>query len=372
MHKWLLILLIASISCSNPQPAQYQIMDNSDVGVEDSVRTAIVHSIPNSVLEAWNNISMNSDTSSSGMVIIPEGNYKMGGDGQQADRDEFPKRLVSVSSFKMDVNEITNVQFREFVEATGYKTTAELKPDWEEWKLILPPNTPKPPDNVLVPGSLVFTPPAEPVPLDNIGRWWSWVVGANWMHPVGPGSDIDQLDAHPVVHISWYDATAYAKWVGKRLPTEAEWEWAARGGLDNNIYPWGNEHIDSGAVKANSWTGRFPNENTERDGHYGTSPVASFEPNGYGLHDMAGNVWEWTNDWYHDMTYEVMSDSSHLHNPMGMMESFDPYEPMIPKKTIRGGSFLCNDAYCTGYRVARRMKSSRDSGAGHLGFRLVK
>ena len=372
MHKWSFLILIISISCSQPKPYQEEIIYDPSLGLEDSLRSTQIHSIPISVQEAWENIKIKPDTSSVGMATIPKGSYLMGGDGAQADRDEFPKRDVTISSFKMDVNEVTNTQFREFVEATRYKTTAELKPDWEEWKLILPPGTPKPPDNVLVPGSLVFTPPTQPVPLDNIGRWWSWVVGANWMHPHGPGSNIVGLDLHPVVHISWYDAMAYAKWVGKRLPTEAEWEWAARGGLENNIYPWGNEHIDSASVKANSWTGQFPNGNTERDGYYGTAQVASYEPNGYGLYDMAGNVWEWTSDWYHDMTYEVMNDTGHLNNPRGMHESFDPNEPLIPKKTIRGGSYLCNDVYCSGYRVARRMKSSRDSGAGHLGFRLVK
>jgi formylglycine-generating enzyme len=307
--------------------------------------------------------------SAEGMVWIEGGTFLMGADNDQARRDEYPKHQVTVKGFYMDAHEVTNAQFRKFVEATGYITTAEKKPEWEELKKQLPPGTPKPSDDVLVASSLVFTPPDQPVQLTNAGQWWSWVAGADWQHPEGPGSSIQGKDNYPVVHISWDDAVAYCRWAGKRLPTEAEWEWAARGGKQDNIYPWGNENIDQGKVKANSWQGQFPNNNTQRDAFYGLSPVASFGPNGYGLYDMAGNVWEWCSDWYHAGYYQAVSTGAN--NPQGPSQSFDPDEPTVPKKVVRGGSYLCNDSYCSGYRVAARMKSSRDTGLSHTGFRCV-
>jgi formylglycine-generating enzyme required for sulfatase activity len=307
--------------------------------------------------------------SAKGMVWIEGGTFLMGADNKQARQDEYPKHQVTVKGFYMDTHEVTNAQFRQFVEATGYITTAEKKPDWEELKKQLPPGTPKPSDDVLVASSLVFTPPSEPIQLTNVSQWWSWVAGADWQHPEGPSSNLQGKEQHPVVHISWDDAVAYAQWAGKRLPTEAEWEWAARGGQKDNIYPWGNENIDQGNVKANSWQGQFPNNNTQRDAFYGLSPVASFAPNAYGLYDMAGNVWEWCSDWYHAKYYQTVSNG--VNNPQGPSASFDPDEPTVPKKVVRGGSYLCNDSYCSGYRVAARMKSSRDTGLSHTGFRCV-
>jgi formylglycine-generating enzyme len=313
----------------------------------------------------------NEHASHKGMVKIESGAFQMGGDNNQASADEYPKHKVTVNSFWMDQTEVTNRQFEEFVKATGYITTAEKKPDWEEIKKQVPPGTPKPEESMLVPASLVFSSPSQTVSLTDYSKWWTWKEGADWKHPHGPDSNIKGKENFPVVHVSWYDAQAYCKWAGKRLPTEAEWEWAARGGLVNNIYPWGNEPIDAGKPKANTWQGQFPNKNTLRDGFYFTAPVKSFPPNGYGLYDMAGNVWEWCADYYNADYYKKINKPDGIRNPNGPEKSFDPQEPYAIKRVLRGGSFLCNDSYCSGYRVARRMKSSEDTGTEHTGFRCV-
>lgn len=303
------------------------------------------------------------------MVLIPKGEYLMGGNNEQADPDEFPKHTVKVDQFWMDKHEVTNSDFEKFVKSTNYITVAEKKINWEQIKKQLPPGTPKPAESLLLPGSLIFQPTAGPVPLDNVGQWWHWTLGADWRHPEGPNSNISTRMNHPVVHISWEDAKAYAQWAGKRLPTEAEWEWAARGGKNDPIYPWGNEPAEKSNKKANFWQGFFPYQNTSLDGFVGTAPVQSYEANGYGLFDMAGNVWEWCSDWYRFDAYEGKGQKI---NPKGPGTSFDPKEPYTPKRVIRGGSFLCNDSYCSGYRVSRRMKSSEDSGSSHTGFRCVR
>lgn len=322
--------------------------------------------------KAFNKIKFNGDTSTAGMVYIPGGKFSMGGDNEQASPDEFPKHEVTIDSFWMDEHEVTNAQFAEFVQATGYVTEAELKPDWEELKKQLPPGTPKPDEAVLVPSSLVFFARSNDVDLNDYSQWWKWVPGASWRYPEGPGSSIAGKEDYPVIHISWNDAMAYCKWSGKRLPTEAEWEFAARGGLRNNIYPWGNEHINKGKAKANSWEGRFPSFNSSFDGFPGLAPVKSYSPNAYKLYDMAGNVWEWCSDWYHSDYYKTINLAGGIKNPVGPKESHDPAEPYTPKKVARGGSFMCNDSYCSGYRVARRMKSSADSGMSNMGFRCVR
>lgn len=312
----------------------------------------------------------NKEVKADEMVWIEGGTFMMGGDDKQARDDEFPKHEVTVSGFYMDIHEVTNAQFLEFTEATGYVTEAEKKPDWEEIKKQLPPGTPKPDDSVLVPASLTFFAPNHPVNLNNNAAWWAWTLGANWRHPQGPDSSMEDKLNFPVVHVSWNDVMAYCKWAGKRLPTEAEWEFAARGGLIDNIYPWGNEDIDTGKIKANSWQGKFPNINEEKDGFYTSAPVKTFAPNAYGLYDMAGNVWEWCSDTYHYDYYKMIKGASV--NPKGPNESYDPNEPGVYKKVTRGGSFLCNKEYCSGYRVAARMKSSVDTGMEHTGFRCVK
>lgn len=306
-----------------------------------------------------------------GMVLLPAGEFEMGGDNEQASRDEFPKHRVRVDSFYMDQTEVTNAQFRRFVEATGYITTAERKPDWEELRKTLPPGTPRPPDSVMQAASLVFKTTTGPVDLRDYSQWWSWQAGADWKHPQGPGSNIDGKENYPVVHVSWDDAVAYCRWAGRRLPTEAEWEYAARGGRLNQIYPWGNEHINAGKPKANSWEGSFPYFNQKKDGFERSAPVKSFAANQFGLYDMAGNVWEWCSDWY-DADYYQSLVAGTAYNPQGPARSNDPAEPHTPKRILRGGSFLCNDSYCSGYRVARRMKSSPDTGLEHTGFRTVK
>ncbi len=300
------------------------------------------------------------------MVWVPGGTFRMGSEVPMF-ADARPIHDVEVDGFWMDATEVTNAEFARFVEATGYRTLAERTP--------LPADNPGVPPELLVPGSIVFAPPAGPVPLDNPLRWWQFVPGASWRAPQGQGSSIEGREDHPVVHVAYEDALAYAAWAGTRLPTEAEWERAARGRLIGAEFVWGSEppsHHDD--AHANLFDGRFPDRNTEADGYALAAPVRAYPANDFGLYGMSGNVWEWTSDWYRPDTYAVRMagrDGAPVRNPGGPSTSYDPEEPGVPKRVQKGGSFLCTDEYCGRYRPGARGKGAPDSGANHVGFRTV-
>jgi formylglycine-generating enzyme required for sulfatase activity len=308
-----------------------------------------------------------------GMVWISGGIYDMGAsDGDRmALPHEKPKHTVKVDGFYMDETEVTNAQFSKFIEATNYITTAERPVDWELIKQQLPPGTPKPHDSLLLPGSLLFKKTKESVPnLYDFSQWWRWTNGANWKQPEGKGSSIDGKDNHPVVHVSYEDAMAYCHWAGRRLPTEAEWEFAARGGKRDKIYFWG-DLTDKLSSYVNSWEGEFPVDNTQADGFEKSAPVKTYPPNGYGLYEISGNVWEWTSDWYSSQYYQYCRENSITNNPKGPNEAFNPNNPYVDERVIRGGSFLCNASYCASYRVSSRMATDPNTSLEHLGFRTV-
>lgn len=309
--------------------------------------------------------------STEGMRWIPAGEFTMGTDASHGMANERPAHRVRVNGFWMDEHPVTNAEFARFVAATAYVTTAERAPDWEEIKLQVPPGTPKPDASLLVAASLVFVPPSGPVPLDDVSAWWQWTPGASWRHPEGPGSTVDDRATHPVVQVSWDDAAAFAKWAGKQLPTEAEWELAARGGLEGRRFNWGDDVRPSGAHMANTFQGAFPYRQTAEDRFSGTSPVKSFPANGYGLYDMAGNVWHWTADWYRATTFTDRASQGLCDNPTGPDSSVDAESP-APRRVIKGGSFLCHESYCESFRPSARRGTAPDTGSSHVGFRLVR
>ena len=305
------------------------------------------------------------------MVLIPGGQFTMGSDRHYP--EEAPAHRVSVDGFWIDLHPVTNAQFQAFVEATGYRTLAEQPAD----PALYPGADPA----ALAPASAVFAPPASPVDLTDPYQWWSSVPGANWRHPGGPATSLRNRLDHPVTHLAWADALAYAEWVGKQIPTEAEWEYAARGGLPGSEFAWGEELTPGGRYMANTWQGEFPHQNLGLDGYAGTSPVGAFPANGYGLHDMIGNVWEWTSDWYSEYRRLICSAPaccgapSRLVNPVGGREA-DSVESGqlragIPRKVIKGGSHLCAPNHCRRYRPAARVPQPIDTATCHLGFRCV-
>jgi formylglycine-generating enzyme required for sulfatase activity len=299
--------------------------------------------------------SANAETLHAGMVWIPGGSFTMGSDAADAPANEHPARRVPLDGFWIDVTVVTNAQFARFVAATSYLTTAERPVDWATIAAQSPPGTPKPPDEQLKPGSMVFTPPDHPVDLRHLANWWTWTVGANWRHPAGPDSGIAGKDSLPVVQVSWEDASAYAAWAGKRLPTEAEWEYAARGGTTTR-FPWGDAfdiHL------ANTFTGSFPYQDTGADGYAGLAPVGSFPPNGYGLYDMGGNAWNWCSDLYRDRGDD------------GACCSAVAAASAVTVRVIKGGSFLCCAEYCESYRPTARRGTPSDTGMSHIGFRCA-
>jgi formylglycine-generating enzyme required for sulfatase activity len=301
-----------------------------------------------------------------GMVWIPGGEFAMGST-DPAMTDAQPVHRVLVDGFWMDATEVTNRAFSAFVKATGYRTVAERTPRAEDF-----PGAP--PEN-LVAGSVVFTPPGGPVPLDSHFRWWQYRAGASWRRPEGPGSSVERRMDHPVVHVAIEDVEAYARWARKRLPTEAEWEFAARGGLASRHFVWGDEFTPGGRLMANTFQGHFPDRNSVDDGFAATAPVGSFAANGFGLFDMAGNVWEWVSDWYRVDHFTALARAGTVvRNPRGVdqRDSLDPDEPGIAKRVMKGGSFLCTDQYCTRYDPGSRGKGAPDTGTNHLGFRLVR
>jgi sulfatase modifying factor 1 len=297
-----------------------------------------------------------------GMAWIPGGRFWMGTNHME---DAQPVHKVEIKGFWIDRNDVTNEEFARFVKATGYVTIAERPLDPKEFPNLA--------SDELSPGSVVFTPPDGPVPLDHPLVWWSFVRGANWRHPDGPNSSLRGKEKYPVVQIAWPDAVAYAKWAGKRLPTEAEWEFAARGGRDRETYAWGNELNPKGKWMANTFQGHFPDKNTSEDGYAGVAPVASFPPNDFGLYDMSGNVWQWVSDWYRPDYYaQLQQDGSIATDPHGPKDSFDPQEPGVLKRVQKGGSYLCTDQYCERYMPGARGKGDPETGTNHLGFRCVR
>ncbi|MFK7748589.1 MAG: formylglycine-generating enzyme family protein [Kordia sp.] len=284
---------------------------------------------------------------------------------------EKPAHKVTVDGFFIDATEVTNKQFRAFVEATNYVTVAEREIDWEVMKKELPPNTQKPHDSILQPGSLIFNKHVNAVVnMQNYGQWWTWKVGANWKRPQGPGSSIEGQDDYPVVHIAYEDALAYCKWANRRLPTEAEWEAAAQGTQTDATFTWGN---DSQLLnkKANTWQGVFPTVNKPIDGHKYIAPVKSFEPNTIGLFDMSGNVWELTSDLFNINYYKKLDSDKTVINPKGADKAFNPENPYAKERVIKGGSFLCHASYCASFRISSKMGFSPDSSSDHVGFRTV-
>ena len=343
-------IFLISFGCQQKQTAAEK--------TADSLAHCIADGIPSRAAAISNAVNVNQgkdDTTD--MKWIRGGKFLMGADEFP---DSRPMHEVVVDGFYIDEHEVTNAEFARFVVATNYKTVAE--------RPLNPADYPGVPADKLVPGSAVFTPTVTSVSLDNPLQWWNYVPGASWSQPEGKGSSVKGRENYPVIHVSYEDAAAYAKWAGKRLPTEAEWEYAAQGGKGNHTYYWGDELKPANKWTANIYQGNFPDKNTKEDGYEGAAPVKSFPPNSYGLYDMDGNVWEWCQDLYRPDYYQ----KSVAKNPQGPKDSYDPDEPNAVKRVQRGGSFLCSDDYCIRYKAGSRGKGEVSSGSNNLGFRCVK
>jgi sulfatase modifying factor 1 len=363
-HIFLLVLCICGIAQNRSARSQSSAVTNSNPAQCD--RGVSRHTLQPAALVETAEIFDTSSSATShdappGMVWIPGGRFWMGTDHME---DAQPVHQVEVKGFWMDRTDVTNKEFSRFVEATGYVTIAERRLDPKDFPSLAP--------DELAPGSVVFTPPTGPVSLDHPLAWWRFVRGADWQHPQGPGSNLAGKEKYTVVQIAWPDAVAYAKWADKRLPTEAEWEFAARGGRDRQTYAWGNELNPRGKWMANTFQGHFPDKNSSEDGYAGVAPVASFPLNEFGLYDMSGNVWQWVSDWYRPDYYAQLQRDEVASNPQGPPDSFDPQEVDIAKRVQKGGSFLCTDQYCERYMPGARGKGDPDTGTNHLGFRCVR
>lgn len=369
--RWVLLCVavgaaIASYTLFKVKPTEMGVSKTKSES-DTSIHNAFLATVPNPIPKL--------PTAPPGMLWVPGGEFSMGCDIEAESlcglpgvtRDAAPIHRVYVDGFWMDSTEVTNEEFAKFVDATNYVTVAEIKPTAEEF--------PGAPVENLVAGSTVFTPTASTVALNNYFQWWSYVHGANWRHPTGPDSDLSGREKFPVVQIAYEDAEAYAKWAGKRLPTEAEWEFAARGGKTGLLYSWGDTLKIDGKFQANIYQGSFPVEGGDSglDGFKGIAPVARFSPNTYGLYDMSGNVWEWVSDWYRPDYYTTLAIEQQVaRNPKGPSSAFDPAEPSEKKRVHRGGSFLCADSYCTRYMMGTRGKGEQRTASNHVGFRCVK
>ena len=365
VSRWLVLLAVATLGCAIVW------------GIFSSRRISVARANPTPSPTLFAPTVVNStrspQISPAGMSWVPGGEFSMGANdppdmdevGMKATIDARPIHRVYVDGFFMDKTDVTNAEFAKFVKETGYITVAERKPNAADF-----PGAP--PEN-LVAGSVVFSPPDHDVSLNDHLQWWGYIPGADWRHPLGPGSDIKGKDNYPVVQVAYEDAEAYAKWAHKRLPTEAEWEFAARGGLAGKPFVWGDEFRPNGKWMANTHQGHFPTKDTGADGYIGIAPVARYPANNYGLYDMAGNVWQWTSDWYRPDYYQQLAALGGVaRNPKGPESPYDPTEPSERKKVHRGGSFLCTDQYCSRYIVGTRGKGEVSTGTNHLGFRCVK
>lgn len=366
LYSWAILLLLAPILLVGCGLRNDKAIENS----KQKFETISSKDIP--IVKI--NQSQTQKNAPEGMVWISGAVFNLGAvvQDKMAMKHEKPSNIVSVDGFYMDIHEVTNAQFKKFVDETGYITTAERELEWEEMKKQLPAGTPKPHDSIMKPGSLTFMKTKNSVPnLYDFSQWWNWTVGANWRQPHGANSSIERKEDFPVVHIAYEDALAYCKWIGRRLPTETEWELAARGKQLNSIHFWGDDVTKLGQY-ANTWEGEFPVENLKADGYELLAPIKSYLPNDNGLYDITGNVWEWTSDWYNSYYYNKINEKKEIiKNPKGSNTPFNSNNPNVKEKVIKGGSFLCSASYCASYRVSARMATSTDSSMEHLGFRTV-